>query len=391
MPIMRLKSVKYEEHFGKPFEWKLDGLVLGNVNLLVGKNATGKTRTLNILANFAKMFVIDQKLRVQNAGYDLHFDYDGKDYQYVVRIFDGSVTHEDVVIDGINLLERSPGPGSSKIFFDDERKKIKFRPPKDEIAAVARQDSLQHPFLEPLHEWAGAVRHYTFGDTLGKGHVAIPVKGGPDVDDRDSNQVFGVFRKALAAFGKVFTNAVIHDMKEMGYELEDIVIVPAESFKLVRDGIPTDILVLGIREKGVSCVVDQNQMSQGMFRAMSILIQVNYSQMADRANCILIDDIGEGLDFDRSTKLIEILRSKALASSFQLVMSTNDQFVMNHVPLDEWSVLQRDGSIVRVKNHVNSKEQFEYFKFVGMSNFTFFEMDFANSPPKQEEAALAHE
>ena len=119
-------------------------------------------------------------------------------------------------------------------------------------------------------------------------------------------------------------------------------------------------------------------MSQGMFRAFSIIAQVNYSQLASRATCILIDDIGEGLDFDRSSRLIEVLREKSQSSDFQLIMTTNDRFVMNHVPLDEWSVLQRTGAEVKVKNVHNSREQFEEFKFIGMSNFSLLEMDFLN-------------
>jgi hypothetical protein len=70
-------------------------------------------------------------------------------------------------------------------------------------------------------------------------------------------------------------------------------------------------------------------------------------------------------------------------------MTTNDQFVMNHVPLEEWSVLKREGSKVRVYNKDNAREQFEYFRFIGMSNFTFFEMDFVNG--KKVEDAPAHE
>ncbi len=131
-------------------------------------------------------------------------------------------------------------------------------------------------------------------------------------------------------------------------------------------------------------------MSQGMFRTLSILAQVNYAMMKHTADCILIDDIGEGLDFERSSVLIELLRDKAKQSRFQLVMSTNDQFVMNQVPLEEWSVLQRHGSRVTVKNYENSKEAFEYFKFVGLSNFAFFEMDFVNGAPKEEAEAPQH-
>ena len=63
---------------------------------------------------------------------------------------------------------------------------------------------------------------------------------------------------------------------------------------------------------------------------------------------------------------------------------------MNEVPLIEWSVLRRQGNHVTVRNNENSKKEFEYFRFVGMSNFTFFEMDFVNGTPKMETAS-AHE
>jgi hypothetical protein len=45
---MRLKSLEYVEHAREPGEWALTGLTLGDINLLVGKNASGKTRILNI-------------------------------------------------------------------------------------------------------------------------------------------------------------------------------------------------------------------------------------------------------------------------------------------------------------------------------------------------------
>ncbi len=166
-------------------------------------------------------------------------------------------------------------------------------------------------------------------------------------------------------------------MHQMGYDLERIGTFAAENILVLRGGLPAPVLALGVWERGVSGVVEQTEMSQGMFRALSILIQVNYSQRARRAHCILIDDIGEGLDFERSTRLIGILRRKSQESFFQLIMTTNDQFVMNNVPLEEWSVLQRQGNHVRVRNYENSRKAFEDFKFIGLSNFSFFEMDFA--------------
>jgi hypothetical protein len=386
MPNVRLKSVTYSERVGHPKEWTMDGLTLYPINLVVGKNATGKSRTLNLISTLAKMLVAEPKYRPLFAGYDVYFDSDGKDIRYVLLIENGRVMREELFFAGEPLLIRRPG-GEGEILAVEEHRKIRFKPPENELAVVARRDSLQHPFLEPLHEWAIGVRHYTFGTQLGKDHVALSVKGESEADDRNSDQVVAIFRRAAREFGTKFVQAVQHDMNELNYDLQAIDVVAPENVVLLRGGVPTEVLAVGVRERGVNGIIDQREMSQGMFRALSILIQVNYSQLAHRANCILIDDIGEGLDFDRSARLIELLRNKAKASSFQLIMSTNDQFVMNHVPLEEWSVLERKGSHLRVRNHENAKEAFEYFRFVGMSNFSFFEMDFASGKPA-EEAAL---
>jgi hypothetical protein len=132
-----------------------------------------------------------------------------------------------------------------------------------------------------------------------------------------------------------------------------------------------------------------------MFRALSMLIHVNYGVMVSKPNCVLIDDIGEGLDFDRSCKLIHLLREKAHDSSLQLIMSTNDRFVMNNVPLEEWTLLQRRGSNLTVRNYENSKDAFDRFTFMGLSNFDLFALDMVNDKgewqnAKQESAKQKH-
>jgi hypothetical protein len=388
MPNVRLKTVGYSERVGRPKEWTLEGLTLWPINLLVGKNGTGKSRSLNILWSLAQMFCPEPRRMSRNCGYDLIFDNDGKPLRYLVQVDEGKVTREEVHADGAVQLQRRPG-SEARIFTATEGRMIPLRPPDNELAAVARRDSLQHPFLEPLHEWALGVRHYTFGTPLGKNHIVIAMHGPPEADDRNPEQVVPIFRKGQREIGRPFVEAILQDMAAMGYALTDIGTYPPENIVLMQGGAPTEVLGLGVRERGIEGIVDQTDMSQGMFRALSILVQVNYSQLAHRANCILVDDIGEGLDFDRSIRLIDILRKKALASSFQLIMTTNDHFVMNHVPLGEWSVLQRDGCHVRVKNHENSREAFEYFRFVGMSNFAFFEMDFASGAPAED--VTAHE
>ncbi len=113
-----------------------------------------------------------------------------------------------------------------------------------------------------------------------------------------------------------------------------------------------------------------------MFRAISLIIQLNYLKLTREPSCILIDDIGEGLDYERSCHLIKLIMDKAENARFQLIMATNDRFVMNEVPLEYWTVLHREGKRCRVFNIKNSKEKFEEFRFTGLNNFDFFSSDY---------------
>ena len=64
-------------------------------------------------------------------------------------------------------------------------------------------------------------------------------------------------------------------------------------------------------------------------------------------------------------------------------MTTNDRFVMNAVPLEAWSVLQRTGGKVVVRNYANSKSHFDKFKFIGLNNFDFLRYDLLNENPDE--------
>jgi energy-coupling factor transporter ATP-binding protein EcfA2 len=381
MPALRLKSLRYSERKGEPKEWTLGTLSLGHTNLIVGTNSTGKTRALNVLWNLSKQLMPESGYRTGNGEYELTFQSGNSEYAYTLRVRSSKVVEEELntgsPVDPVLLRKPS---GEVEIYLEHEKRKLLFHPPDNEIAAVTRRDSLQHSFLEPLYEWASSVRHYSFGATLGKDQIIIPIEGGPEPDERDEKQVVGIFRKGKKQFGEEFVTSILSDMSRLQYNLESVEAVIPDSVKILSRGLPLEPLAMGVREAGIG-VIDQAEMSQGMFRALSILVQVNYSLRAKSANCILVDDIGEGLDFERSSRLIEVLQEKAQYAAFQLVMTTNDRFVMNSVPLESWSVLQRDGGKVAVRNYENSKQHFDNFKFTGLNNFDFLRYDFLSEDP----------
>lgn len=385
---MRLKSVTYGEFEGTPQEWTIEGLSLGDRNLVVGKNASGKTRALNIISALARHLSGVQPPAI-SENYDFVFTHEDKTLRYQLKCDDNLVVKEEFSVNGRSLLNRQDR-GEGVIWAEklDGGKEMSFQTPPSELAAVARRDTIQHKFFEPLYAWGSSLRHYHFGGPLGQPNLAVfSPKEGMKLDDRDENAVVALYRQAEKEFKDEFKQAVIKDMREIDYNIERIGIAPLVSIRMSTvPGLPGEVVGLYVKEKDLAGITDQFSMSQGMFRTLSIVIQVNYSQMAKKSTCILIDDIGEGLDFDRSCRLIDLLRKKAQESNIQLILSTNDRFVMNRVPLEEWSVMQRQGNHVRVRNYENSRELFEEFKFTGLSNFSFLEMDFVSGQPKEEGA-----
>ena len=378
---MRLQSVNFSEDEGEKQEWVLEGLTLGAINLIVGKNSSGKSRSLNVIGALANNLM---RLRPLSASskYDCQFEHESKVYQYSFKVIAQNVISEKLIIDDVVYLDRGEG-GIGRIRAEAmDNADIQFQTPTNELAAATRRDSIQHSFLEPLYEWASSLRHYHFGSTLGKDSYTVFQPAGQKVDDRDENAAVGVFRDGKKDFPEEFLAAVIKDMASIDYHLENIDIIAPVSVRFV--GLPGEPVGLCVKEKDLPGLTDQMSMSQGMYRVLSLLIHVNFFQLKKTATCVLVDDIGEGLDFDRSCRLIDLLREKANQSNIQIILSSNDRFIMNQVPLDEWSVLKRIGNHVWVKNYSNSKEKFEDFKFTGLSNFSFLEMDVINEQPEEE-------
>lgn len=382
---MRLKSIEFVENEGTAQEWKIEGLTLGAKNLIVGRNASGKTRTLNIISALANELAGSrQPSPTLTCKYDCHFDDNGRDFRYELSFKAGQVSSEKLTIDGIVKLNRGIG-GEGTIYAEeiDGGKDVRFQSPPREIAVASRRDLIQHKFLEPLYAWGSSLLHYYFGTPLGKDTFAVIVpQAAIKVNEKDPNAVVGLFRQAEKEFHEQFTQAVIDDLAIVDYRVNSVKVGAPLSLNVI--GAPGELVGINVKEIDLPGITDQHSMSQGMFRVLSLLISINYFQLKHTATCILIDDVGEGLDFNRSCRLIDLLRRKAETTDIQIILTTNDRFVMNQVPLEEWSVLQRKGNHVQVRNYSNARKIFEDFKFTGLSNFSFLELDFINEPPSEK-------
>jgi hypothetical protein len=369
---MRLVSLRYVEQPLDPTAWTLDTFHTSDINLLVGRNATGKTRTINVILSLSRLFTGEIKEIFASGSYHVVFQHDADIWEYDLEYHNRQVTREDLSFRGENVLHRGQGSPGRIQAEDVEGKavRMKFQVQPNEVAVFSKRDSAQHSFLEPLHEWATTVRHFAFGSEMHHLKLALAVKvPNIQVDFKDTAAVVPILGQAIRELGSEFKQVVINEMRMLGYNISTLEIKRPQHAILPDIIIPGELVGISAKEDELECTTDQPSMSQGMFRSLSLLIQTTYYAMKKIEGCILIDDIGEGLDFERSCVLIDIIREKAKQSRFQLVMSTNNRFVMNRVPLEEWCVLQRKGNFVRVRNYVNSREAFEKFKITGLNNF----------------------
>jgi ABC-type multidrug transport system ATPase subunit len=381
---MYLQSFTFRENAGQNIEWLIDDVSLGKINLVVGKNSSGKTRTLNALSDLVSMLKgkgtsasgpVSYELLYKNSEnlmrYELEYDLETIKME---RLYMGDELVLERGEEGRGIIKYESTPGS--IF-------LEFEIPHEQLACYAKRDRLQHPFIEIIHGWAISLRRFDFSGDLGKSRYAL--KSSFEAKEMDWSETTNSLVPVINVAGeehKQFRELVLKDMQQIGYNLEDFGII---HFSERFNNMSQDRFAVYTTETGLDKQVTQRDMSQGMFRAFSVLVQVNYYILNGNKGLVIIDDIGEGLDFTRAKQLVQVLIAKAEASGIQLIMSTNDSFIMNAVDIENWAVIMREGHKISLYNYQNSKEIFEDFKFTGLNNFDFYASEFFRSGFSDEE------
>ncbi|MEG4808982.1 AAA family ATPase [Microcoleus sp. F8-D3] len=398
---MNLDIFDYVYNKGLPDEWRVEKWQLSKTNLIVGKNASGKSKIVRAIYTLSELLSNSRSLLPQSKSYEwrLLFDIERSEEktEYILKIEKGLVIKEKLIIGSKSdrqLLNRDES-GKGTILAKELNQKIKFQTDQTELAVVKRRDSIQHPFLEKLYQWSNSLRFYEFGTELGKNFIWAPPfprdreLSKNEIKVKDARSVVGIFVLGKQEFRERFTEAIISDMTEIGYQLSEVGIkVPSSINSDISAADSSEDLPqsLYIKEADLTSVTEQAEISQGMFRALSLFIQINYCLLASKPSCIVIDDIGEGLDYQRSSSIIKILIKKAETGLIQLIMTTNDEFIMNGVPLKYWSLIERTPGSAKLHNIYNSREKIEEFKFIGLNNFDLFTSEFLLQKEGDEEA-----
>jgi energy-coupling factor transporter ATP-binding protein EcfA2 len=375
---MQLKKIEYKEFEGDKKEWTLEPTSFGQINLIVGKNASGKTRILNVMSGLARLIAGKQQVLFESGDCRATLvTPNGKSFVYEVSMQNNLVNREYLRCGNIQYLTRE-GSGPGRIRTEPKGEMVDFQIKPNQLAIFSKRDSLQYPFLEEIAAWAEGIERYEFATLFGPNSIGNPGLMVSMDQIKDSEKALGrdfaqremlqlLVAAAINKFGDSFKKSILSDMNKVGYDLEDIGVGVLSNVKII----PSPVGVW-VKERDLQCNTEQNQMSFGMFRALSAVIRMTLPQFTNAPSAVFLDDVGEGLDFERSVGLIKTLIEKAEKGGFQLFMTSNDRFVMNEVPLKYWSVIIRIGSLVKVKNYENSRDEFEKFEKLGLNNFDYF-------------------
>lgn len=385
---MQVRSLTYSEHLEDARAWTLEKSSFGSINLMVGRNASGKTRFINVLNGISTIIGGKNKQLFESGSYDVIFA-DGKHrYRYILRLEGRKISRETLSLNSKELLDRDSS-GAGFIWGEALKTSIEFKIQPTDVVAVVRRDSIQHPFLEPLHQWASSIRRYAFGSELGQKSIyAYNIDAAENTTSEaryppstEPEKVIELYVAGFKNFSHRFDEMILADLKRIGYDCEEVGADPFPDLRL-PNAIP---IMMHVKERSLPGRTRQFEMSMGMYRVLALLVNLNYSILTEQASCVLIDDIGEGLDFERSSQLIKLVIEKCRRHKFQLFMTTNDRFVMNDVDLKYWHIVERDSNVVRMIDFRQSRKRFEEFRFLGLNNFDFFASKAYLRKPDDEE------
>lgn len=369
---MELRSFGYTEFEDHPRRWVLKPITFRHIKLLVGRNATGKTRTLNVINGLASVLSGPLQRQLASGTYDACFEGSEGECRYQIAFLNGLITQEHYLINGDRYLRRDRDGRTLMKASKTETGELEFKVPVDQVAAFVRRDEFQHPYLDELFQWATSVRHYRMGIELGRTHFFIPNSAASETRlTRETLprpfETGQMLQLGLEKFGDRFKELVLSDMKAFDYRCTDVGLLSLEPSEFRGSPIPP--IVLFVQEHDLECPTRQHEMSDGMFSALAMSVHINYLMLAKHPSCFLIDDIGENLDFDRSRLIVNRLIEKASKSPIQVIMTTNNRFIMNATPLEHWSILERDGHEVSEFSAETQPDIFKEFRFTGLSNF----------------------
>jgi len=371
--MLKIESVDYSERYfntlsGTTLHWKLEGLKLLDFTIIAGLNTSGKTRTCNVITNtITKIIHHQRKLQLGNATMTIRT----ADSRYRIKIN----IAEDVkkkrfikqeVLDELqnnkrkNLFDRKRIRDVS----DREKPMKSYSPPDNSLTFHARRDKYAYPYLEDVIE---SLKEFHFLDfeegkisfKVGVDETALPIK----IVSSETSDVYTKIQRQKRI-------EILNDINSLGFPIKKVLITD-----MIIEGIKTPVLLF--KEMGVRGKYDLTQASSALIK---VIFLITCMHLIEKGSCVLIDNVGDGLDYKRSIEIVNLL--KKFKDDKQIILCTNNEILLNQTDIRNWNILHRQGYTVKAHSYDNSRERLDKFAKTGLSNYEYFQDEYYLPPKK---------
>lgn len=348
---MILKSFKYSTHF-----WSLDHLSLNQCNLIVGKNASGKSRTLDALQLVKSWIGLHNYVSAdEDFETQLVFEDDNDRIELHLTIGGDQIIAERLIVNGRDLIVRT----LDEAYIDS----VKANPPTGMLLMHVNRDTSKYPIFEKIISWART--------TITQSFIRR---------DTDTNEEL---YDIVATFTPEMKSRVVRMMNRVGFPLVEIdtfsnIFFPQKEAHKTGMSDFDRFKILSVIEQDIESSMWLSDLSNGMYRTLSLFIRLEQMTSLHHPALIAIDDLGEGLDYSRASEVGKLLFEICRENGIQVIATSNEEFMMNIVNISDWNILVREGPTVRSVNARQYPDEFRKFKYSGLDNFDFFTSDFLN-------------
>jgi predicted ATP-dependent endonuclease of OLD family len=341
---MKITKFKFENnHTG----WKLENTNFDpHLNLLVGASGVGKTKILDTIKTVFSVAIGWQKSVFFETKWQLSFDLDEvKHCEWTIEYSakkgnnNGSemplIIAESLVINNEIIFERN----NNATFF-------KGIPTLN----INREESLIKAFKE----------EYPVNDV----YAAFLIQPhSTNSNYSDYNQTFEIYAKTLGELAQNYDNidnirnynssiwlklALLHSVDVKSFDnlkrLFIDIFPSVEDVKFDRARLSNQILLFFIKEKGVKKWISQGDISAGMFKTFTELGRI---YLSPDNSIIFIDEFENSL----GANCIDAVTESILQSNrnIQFIITSHHPYIINHVPIENWKIVSRDGGHVRTR------------------------------------------
>ena len=148
---MILSEFTYRDSSG----WQLDKLSLNPLNLIVGMNAVGKSRTIEAIGNVIRFIKGETDTEMPDFHCSIQLK-NGYQLEYSFGVEKGQITNECLKKGDDKIIQRI----QDLVIIQDEE----INPPSNRLVIQARRDTKRYPEIEEIMQWAEQTFIFVFSN-----------------------------------------------------------------------------------------------------------------------------------------------------------------------------------------------------------------------------------